>query len=105
MPSEVTDAVAMARKALIAELRHAPQGTRQLGHRAANVIEALEDSLTAALAVREGVEDRIEIGWAYQDKRWDKDHWHLCTDRPRSFEGREVRPVFIASPALDGGRE
>lgn len=37
----------------------------------------------------------VAVGWAYQDKRWDKDHWHLCIDKPRASEGREVREVYL----------
>lgn len=44
-------------------------------------------------------EEMVEVGWAYQDKRWDADRWHLCQDQPRAFEGRKVVPVYVLEAA------
>lgn len=41
----------------------------------------------------------VAVGWAYNDERWDATHWHLCSldSKPRSFEGRKVQAVYLAS--------
>lgn len=41
-----------------------------------------------------------QVGWAYNDKRWDEDRWHVCgmDSKPRSSDGRLIQPIFIAAP-------
>jgi len=61
-------------------------------------------AMDAALAARSAPEagkavEEEPIGWAYQDKRWDKGRWHVCglDSKPRAHEGREIRAIYIAS--------
>jgi hypothetical protein len=55
-----------------------------------------------------GTEDEqfVQCGWAYQDKRWDADRWHVCgfDGKPRECEGRLVRPIYVRA-ALTVGTE
>lgn len=62
---------------------------------------AYETAIRSALSEVQVPGGWLEVGWAYQDKRWDKDHWHLCIDKPREFDGRQVRQVFIPLPNSD----
>lgn len=43
----------------------------------------------------------VAVGWAYRDKRWDKNRWHLCgsDSKPRPFENREIAEVCVFSDA------
>lgn len=37
-----------------------------------------------------------QVGWAYRDKRWEHDRWHVCgIGMPQPTRNREVKPVFI----------
>lgn len=41
-----------------------------------------------------------QIGWAYNDTRWDDTRWHMCADKPREINGRQIKPVFIDPPKI-----
>jgi hypothetical protein len=47
-----------------------------------------------------------QCGWAYQDKQWDEDRWHVCgmDSKPREHDGRLVQPIYVAaSPSVSEG--
>ena len=59
-------------------------------------------SFISALAEPAGEVGPVQVGWAYRDKRWDEDRWHVCGwEKPREAEGREVRPIFIGTTPPD----
>lgn len=37
------------------------------------------------------------VGWAYNDRKWDADRWHLCQEEPRPFDGRRIQKVYLES--------
>ncbi|TDR27813.1 hypothetical protein [Aquamicrobium defluvii] len=58
--------------------------------------------ILSALAEPAGEAEPVQVGWAYRDKRWDEDRWHVCGwEKPREAEGREVRPIFIGTTPPD----
>jgi hypothetical protein len=64
-----------------------------------------QDALALPLPVQESGEksERLQVGWAYNDIRWDGDRWHVCglNSKPRSVEGRRVEPVYLSpSPSI-----
>lgn len=57
-------------------------------------------------AAPERVPALTQVGWAYQDKKWDADRWHVCGwEKPREHEGRRVEPIYIVEPAAPEGRQ
>lgn len=53
-----------------------------------------------SLAAPQEANTLTQVGWAYQDKRWDADRWHVCGwEKPREHEGRQVKPVYITEAA------
>lgn len=57
--------------------------------------------------LRAGVQEGWQqCGWAYQDRQWDEDRWHVCgmDSKPREHDGRLVQPIYVAaSPSLSEG--
>lgn len=43
------------------------------------------------------VKEPLQVGWAYNDDRWDGSHWHVCglDSKPRASEGRRVEAVYL----------
>lgn len=39
----------------------------------------------------------IQVGWAYNDKRWAEDRWHVCgmDSKPHEGDYRKIEPVFL----------
>ena len=61
-------------------------------------------ALLSALAEPAGEAKPVgqQVGWAYRDKKWDNDRWHVCGwEKPRECEGREVQPIFVGSTPPD----
>lgn len=63
-------------------------------------------TLTTEPAAPQEAPAPTQVGWAYQDKRWDADRWHVCgLEKPREHKGRKVKPIYIAEPAAPEGRQ
>lgn len=52
-----------------------------------------------AIAALSRAPEAVAVGWAYREKRWHGEHWHLCKEEPNRIEGREVERVYLAPPA------
>ena len=85
------------------ERKHTPLRRDHMGgYVCLTCIDTRLDEDEASLAEAERViADAKPIGWAYSDGKWDDDRWHLCAknSRPRDFDGRTIKPVFLLPEA------
>lgn len=86
-------------------LAHGEFGTFEEANRR-NAVSAAGAAISAYLSSIDGVVcAREPVGYAYRDKRWDSDHWHLCgsDSKPRAFEGRTILSAHLPIEAGNGG--